>query len=204
MKKSLLFCGLLLLGIAAVNAQTAHTVLVGNNGFTPSNLTVTVGDNVTFQLDLSNNSGSHTSTCITCPTGVNCWDYTCFCASCKYTSVINVAGTYELVDSTSGKTGTITATVVSGITKVGDTPDHLSQNHPNPFSSITYIDYNLNTVGGLLLITDVTGKVIAEYPLNEKSGQVIIDENLSAGTYFYSLWDNQNYVIDNKRMQVVE
>lgn len=80
----------------------------------------------------------------------------------------------------------------------------LSQNYPNPFSNYTLIDYNLNSDNGLLVITDLSGKTVKKYILNGQSGQITISDNLNAGTYFYSLWDNESVVIDSKMMQVVK
>jgi len=202
--KNIFTLGLLLLGTAIVNAQTSYIVYVGNNGFTDSNLTVNVGDDVSFMLDVSNSSGSHTSTTTSVPSGAATWDYTCFCSACKYTSVITVAGTYEFMDSNTGKTGTITTTPVTGMEVANANPESLSQNHPNPFSGQTSIDYNLKTDKGSLMITDITGKIVKEYALSGKSGQITISENLNAGMYFYSLKDNNKIVIDRKKMQVVK
>jgi len=80
----------------------------------------------------------------------------------------------------------------------------LSQNHPNPFSGQTSIEYNLETDKGSLVITDITGKTVKEYDLSEKSGQITISEDLDAGMYFYSLWDKDHVMIETKRMQVVK
>lgn len=79
----------------------------------------------------------------------------------------------------------------------------LNQNSPNPFSNHTSIRYELSSSDGYLKIHDLTGKLVREFYLNSSRGQVIVDESLEAGLYFYSLWDS-GQMVGSKRMQVVD
>lgn len=78
----------------------------------------------------------------------------------------------------------------------------LSQNVPNPFSDKTIINYTLsnNNDRGVLMITDLNGKMLLQYNLAKGSSQQIISGNtLNAGIYIYSLVINGNEII-SKRM----
>ena len=151
---------------------------------TPSN-TFIIGAssnvNVSFQINAGSNLGTGTAT-VRFEDAANSSDYTEF----------NITGI---------ATGEGTTTAIIEASNFGNSA--LSQNYPNPFSNYTRVDYQLNSDNGLLTITDLTGKTVKEYRLNGQSGQITISDNLSAGTYFYSLWDNESVVIDSKRMQVI-
>ena len=79
--------------------------------------------------------------------------------------------------------------------------NHLSQNYPNPFSEKTTINYKLQMEEGTLVISDIFGKIINQYLLQDKEGKITINENLSDGTYFYSLM-LQNKIIETKKFIV--
>ena len=115
---------------------------------------------------------------------------------------INSVADFEGAFPTAFNTGSCTPS--TGIEEVAVNPGFLSQNHPNPFSGQTSIGYELNADNGVLVVTDLTGKTVEEYPLAEKTGQITMDANLSAGTYFYLLLDDQGAVVDSKKMQVVQ
>lgn len=74
----------------------------------------------------------------------------------------------------------------------------LSQNFPNPFSTYTTINYNLEDEGGNIIITDVQGKNICKYTLENKSGKLVVDLKLKPGIYFYSLYNKNNLISKNK------
>lgn len=61
-------CGLALIFIgSSVNAQTKHTVLVGDSFFNPASITVKVGDTISWSF--SGNMQNHTTTSSTIPSG---------------------------------------------------------------------------------------------------------------------------------------
>lgn len=96
----------------------------------------------------------------------------------------------------------ISDTTVS-VEPVGVKSSSLSQNTPNPFRNSTIINYELSSPNGYLKIHDLTGKLVREIPLTSSRKQVIVGEDLEAGLYFYTLWDNGK-LAGSKRMQVVD
>lgn len=77
----------------------------------------------------------------------------------------------------------------------------LSQNFPNPFSTFTTIGYSLDQPGGQLVISDVSGKTISVYVLNNNVGEIRVEEDLAPGVYFYSLYGD-GLAISTRRMIV--
>lgn len=79
----------------------------------------------------------------------------------------------------------------------------LEQNTPNPFNGVTTINYTLpeNTTNATITITGINGQVIRTVNLNGKGkGQLLLQaEELSAGSYMYSLHVNGN-LIDTKSL----
>jgi len=82
-------------------------------------------------------------------------------------------------------------------------PNQLLQNVPNPFSNDTKIGYVLNTgTAAYINVNTLDGKVIKHINLSMGSGSVTISgSDLSAGTYTYSLYVDNN-VIDTKIMVI--
>jgi flagellar hook assembly protein FlgD len=79
----------------------------------------------------------------------------------------------------------------------------LEQNTPNPFNGVTTINYTLpeNTTNATITITGINGQVIRTVNLNGKGkGQLLLQaEELSAGSYMYSLHVNGN-LVDTKSL----
>ncbi len=86
----------------------------------------------------------------------------------------------------------------TGIISAGSLNASLSQNFPNPYSTFTAIRYNLDMPNGKLVITDVQGRIVSEYILNNSSGEIIIAEKLKSGIYFYLLYSNDKMILRNK------
>lgn len=67
----------------------------------------------------------------------------------------------------------------------------LEQNHPNPFSKSTTINYFLPSTlkNAHLKITNLSGQIVAEYPISQVGQGKITIDNLSFrnGTYLYSI-----------------
>jgi hypothetical protein len=86
-----------------------------------------------------------------------------------------------------------------------DTPK-LLQNDPNPFSNSTIIKYYLpsNTVGAIIKVTDMSGRLINSYLLKNTgySQLEVITGNVVQGTFTYTLEINGK-VIDSKKMVLV-
>jgi plastocyanin len=116
MKKHIYTLIFLLAG-AFTSQATIHIVNVSSNQFTPSALTVTVGDTVSFVWV----SGFHTTTSTITPPGAPPWDAQITSSTPVYNVVILVAGTYSYVcvpHQSMGMTGTITANTSVGIAQI--------------------------------------------------------------------------------------
>ena len=58
---------------------------------------------------------------------------------------------------------------------------------PNPFTNETSISYELKnslTANATLILTDVTGKIVATFGLTQAKGTIMVSPDLSAGVYF--------------------
>lgn len=188
---------------------TTHEVGIGNNFYTPSNFSASVGDTVKWTL----NAGVHTTTSSTVPTGADSWDSGVMTSGNTYTYVIQVAGdyTYFCTIHGSGMSGTFTATGTSSVEPIsGITPVefNLQQNYPNPFNPATKINFSIpNSSKVTLKVYDVLGNVISTLLSNEyltaNSYSVNFDaKNLTSGIYFYTL-EADNF-IDTKKMLLVK
>lgn len=102
--------------------------------------------------------------------------------------------------------------ILLAVNQIGSiVPDNyeLKQNYPNPFNPITKISFSVKGQRSnmKLIIYDITGKVISEL-VNQvlNAGEYVIDfngNNLSSGTYFYSLYIDNN-LIDTKKMLLLK
>jgi len=77
------------------------------------------------------------------------------------------------------------------------------QNNPNPFKNTTIINYELpeNITQAKLMVTDMSGKRVAEYRLDtqQKNGQVTVQaQGLANGTYVYALIVDGKIIAGNK------
>lgn len=81
----------------------------------------------------------------------------------------------------------------------------LLQNTPNPFTTVTAIDYRIpkDARSAELRITDVTGKAIRSQDIDQRGDvQTILDAAaLAPGTYIYSLWVDGE-LVGSKKMVV--
>lgn len=76
-----------------------------------------------------------------------------------------------------------------------------SQNAPNPFNSFTRVKYDLKgNKNGQIVVTDVTGRQVSVYNLNDNVGQIEIGQELERGLYFYTLTVDGQAVV-TKRLQ---
>jgi len=77
----------------------------------------------------------------------------------------------------------------------------LEQNYPNPFQGKSVIEYSLPDFekDASILVFDMTGKLLKEFKLREKSGQIEINsKDFEPGIYLYSLVSNNNEIITKK------
>ena len=81
-----------------------------------------------------------------------------------------------------------------------DTSIVLKQNNPNPLSEATNIEYEI-PVGlsqASLIILDMNGRQIANYPVSGKGNVVFDAKNLAVGTYTYSIVTNGQPLVSRK------
>jgi len=75
-----------------------------------------------------------------------------------------------------------------------------AQNAPNPFENFTRVKYDLKGNDGQIVITDIAGRQVSVYNLNDNAGQIEIGQELERGIYFYTLTvDGQP--VTTKRLQ---
>lgn len=77
-----------------------------------------------------------------------------------------------------------------------------AQNAPNPFENYTRVKYDLKGNDGQIVITDIAGRQVSVYNLNDNTGQIEIGQELARGVYFYTLTvDGQP--VTTKRLQKI-
>ncbi|MCE3278605.1 MAG: Secretion system C-terminal sorting domain [Bacteroidetes bacterium] len=110
---------------------------------------------------------------------------------------VGIAGTGEVsvrVFETGNPTNADTITfiyhafVASGIADNLESDLSYSKNYPNPFSQSTTISYKIAKPNGKLVITDVKGRIIEEFILNDLSGKVVLTGYFTPGVYFSALY----------------
>ena len=146
MNKNLLFLGsIFVLFLSSVQAQSNHFVNVSNDVFTPSTITITLGDTVTWKWI----SGAHTTTSDS-TTGMNTWDSPIDVNHQIFSFVITSPGLHAYhckFHESLGMTGTINVVEPTEVRINSSSPENysLSQNYPNPFNPTTTIKYALPT-----------------------------------------------------------
>ncbi len=150
---------------------TVHTVNVSNFAFSPSNLTVDVGDTIMWVWV----SGNHTTTSLSVPSGALAWDEVMDSGNQIYMYEVTVEGTYNY-DCTFhpvSMTGTITALAPNSIKTAATLADGLFIQSLNNGASLN-VSYQLNKPT-LVKVTmmDLTGKV----------AKILLNSNQSSGKF---------------------
>jgi hypothetical protein len=96
---------------------------------------------------------------------------------------------------------TADASQVSAVTDA-ESDRFLSQNFPNPFKGTTTVRYSLDEPGGTMVVTDLMGRLVGQYPISHAEGQTTIGENLSNGVYQYALY--QKGELKARRKMIVQ
>lgn len=187
----------LLITLAAnLSFATTHTITNSGFTFTPTDLTINVGDTVNFVLDSIhqprevsqatwNANGTTSNGGFNLPLGGG-------------TVVITQPGVHYYVcvpHASGGMKGTITANTLTGIESGLSTIPanfNLMQNYPNPFNPGTVIRYSLPRESNVSIkVHDITGKKVADL-LETKQGAGMHElkfdaAGLSTGIYFYTI-----------------
>jgi plastocyanin len=208
MKKYLsTLASLVLIFYFEINAQTTHDVAISGFTFSPSQLTINVGDIVRW----TNNGGFHNVVA----------DDNSFTSGAPSTSIwvyehtFNSTGTNPYYCSPHGgvggvgMSGVITVQSATGITNNNITVEEfrLFQNYPNPFNPTTKISWQSPVSGRQILkVYDVLGNVVANLIDEFKpagSYETNFDASkLTSGVYFYRLQVGQ--YISTKKMIVIK
>jgi len=195
MKRTLLFSVLLVSLFSVTEAQTKHTVLVGNYAFNPQNVNITVGDTVEWQWV----DGAHTTTSDSL-TGGNVWNANITSATPVFKFVITAPGVHSyhcIPHIAMGMTGTITASLPTSVDEQNlfVSQFKLAQNYPNPFNPSTVIKYNLPVSAFVALkVYNILGNEVTTL-VNENQGSgehsAVFDisktNGIASGAYFYTL-----------------
>ena len=195
MKKTIIFF-LITLATTSISFSTTYTITDSGFSFTPSSLTINIGDAVNFGLGSShtvrevsqatwNANGTTSNGGFDLPNGGG-------------TVVFNQAGTHYYVcvpHASLGMKGTITVNAATDVKTISETiPENfiLMQNYPNPFNPVTTISFSLPSKSFVSLkVFDALGREVAtlaneELPAGNHSRQWN-GGNMSSGIYFYRL-----------------
>ncbi len=190
MKNLLLFT--LLFTSSIFYAQTTFTVNVANGGFTPSNLTITVGDTVKFV----NVSGTHwvDGRQVTFASNPASFDNQSQSgAGWTYKQVFNTAGNYDYRCGihTTTMIGALTVQIATGIEETVINKNTLF--YPNPTSNqLNFSEFeNIDQVA----IYSLTGEEVVNTPLIKKQLDV---STLITGIYFVKVTSKNGEVITKK------
>jgi hypothetical protein len=91
------------------------------------------------------------------------------------------------------------------VTEIAIEHSILNQNSPNPFSVNSFIECNSGHEDGLLVIQDLTGRIVKQIDLREGFNRIEITANeLGVGMFFYSYYNSSSGLIESKRMSVIK
>ncbi|MBZ0200796.1 MAG: T9SS type A sorting domain-containing protein [Ignavibacteriaceae bacterium] len=169
-----------------ISFGTTYTIVNSGFTFSPSNLTINMGDTVNFIL-----SSIHTAREVNQAT----WDANGTTSNGGFdlpnsggTIVLNQTGTYYYVcvpHASLGMKGTITVNTATEVKQVDKTAPNnfvLMQNYPNPFNPTTTISFSLPAKSFVsLAVFNAQGKEVS----------MLINEELSAG-YYSKKWNGMN------------
>tara|TARA_R110002072_G_scaffold302402_1_gene485123 strand:+ start:50139 stop:50756 length:618 start_codon:yes stop_codon:yes gene_type:complete len=198
LKKHLSFFALLLFANFSFS-QTLTNIDASGVTFTPSNISINVGDTVRW----TNSSGTHNvnGTTATFPSNPDSFGNN-IGSGWVYTYIFTIAGSYDYrcdVHFGSGMTGTITVLPLAGVEDLSIINESLI--YPIPASNSITVELNQVNLENLQLkIVDAKGAVVYE---NDKISEKVITINTKEwnGTYFYQLY-RDNQAIENKKLTI--
>jgi plastocyanin len=194
MIKSVLYIFITVFISSNLLAQTSHDVTVANFAFTPSSLTIEVGDTVVW----TKTTGTHNVNGSVATFSSNPDSFGSGAASSSawtYSFVFTVAGNYQYQcdpHSGSGMTGTVT---VEPSTVINESPiDNVTNVYPNPFTSYLTIALNRELINDNssieFVLYDLLGNQI--YSIAKVNAELTIIETnqLSNGIYIFAFKSN--------------
>lgn len=164
--------------VCSSSFATKHNIAVAEFSFTPSSLTIPLGDTIVFNWV----NGTHTATSTSVPAGAAPFDAPISSGSVILTYVPTKVGTYAYIctpHSSMGMTGSFSVTFPTSITQVNMPVFSLS---PNPARNNVQVQLSDNQVPTRVSIINIIGK---ELYYGVYTGIASINvENLPNGVYF--------------------
>jgi plastocyanin len=211
MKGTIIFL-LVLLATTGISFSATHTITNSGFSFSPSSITINIGDTVKFVLESIhdarevnqatwNANGTTSNGGFDLPFGGG-------------TVVLTQTGIHYYVcvpHASIGMKGTITVNSATGVKTISETiPDNfiLMQNYPNPFNPSTAISFDLaRTARVSLKVYNVLGQLVATLLDDVKQpGSYKVSFNaatLGSGMYFYRLLTDAGFS-ESRKMLVVK
>lgn len=206
MKRHILFSIMTILGFfiasTCLKAQTYHNINVANFEFTPSELTVNVGDTVAW----SNSLGEHNvnGTTITFPANPEGFGNGPGPAGWNYTFVFSIPGIYSYHCDIHPDLMFGSVTVIESPVSVGEIkePDHFEL-YPNPVKNELHWKWNKNfaPVNAHIQIYDVTGKLADSFQLGFESHKDV--SNWTEGMYIYTI-TSENRPVQTGKLFIIK
>jgi plastocyanin len=181
-----------LVGLTAANAAV-HTVNVADFSFSPSSMTVTVGDTIRWVWV----SGTHTTTSTSVPTGASSWNANITSSSTTFSYVVPAAGTYNYRCSIhpTSMMGSFTAT--SGVGIIKNNSSSAIVLFPNPAKDKLTITHDAVDA---IRIYDMVGATIMNQPVEATETKTVIEVGtLPSGVYFVNTMKD-GIVTDTRRL----
>lgn len=198
--------------LSYAQAQTFHTVNSGNFYYTPSSITINVGDTIQW----INDGGLHNvNTAINSITGANFNNPESFVSSptdddILFTKVFTIEGTYEYDCSVGSHAanGMVGIVIVNPATNTSQ-PEKVNtlnsfQTFYLPESNNLQVEFNLSKAADNTIINmySFSGQVVLNQRINAVSGDnshlIDINSNIPSGVYFVSLQVNDR--IETKKI----
>lgn len=206
-----------MLAFTSLSFSATHTITNSGFTFSPSSITINVGDTVNFNL-----ASMHTAREVDQAT----WNADGTTSNGGFdlpfgggTVVLTQAGVHYFVcvpHASLGMKGSITVNTANDVKTAGKAlPDNfmLMQNYPDPFNPSTTIRYNLpNRSIVRMVITNTLGQQVAVLENGEQEGglhEVQWHANVASGIYFYridaaSVGDPTNRFLEVKKMLLLK
>lgn len=178
MNYKLLLLPVLVCFVCSSSFATKHNIAVAEFSFTPSSLTIPLGDTIVFNWV----NGTHTATSTSVPAGAAPFDAPISSGSVILTYVPTKVGNYAYIctpHSSMGMTGSFTVTFPTGISQSNLPTFNLS---PNPARTNILIQLNDNQLPTKVSIINIIGKELYN---GMYTGTANINvEHLPNGVYF--------------------
>lgn len=189
--KQRLFLLLAILLLTNSAMATTHNIVVADYSFSPSTLTVALGDTIMWTWS----SGTHTTTSTTIPSGATSWNANINSSSTTFIYVPTMAGTYNYQCTfhvSMGMTGSFTVNTTA-VPAVNNSLAVVNL-YPNPASNTLHISMPLNSKSIQVAVSDMEGKKM--FSGTYKTQDIDIDlSHFANGVYFvHVLYDKNAYM----------